>query len=115
MTDLGVAGETPGELPMDVAAFEASLADPQPPPGLNRPLRALWHAGRGEWDTAHALAQQAEGEPAHDWVHAHLHRIEGDLGNAAYWYRRAGHPPATGELRDEWRVIVRALSAATSR
>ena len=58
------------------------------PARLTPPLTALWHAARGEWDTAHDIAQQREGEPAHDWVHAHLHRVEGDLGNADYWYRR---------------------------
>ena len=76
-----------------------------------RPLRALWHAARGEWDTAHGIAQaQAqEGDPAHDWVHAHLHRVEGDLGNASYWYRRAGKAVGKGDLAAEREAIVAAL------
>jgi hypothetical protein len=94
---------------MDLAAFERTLSDEVPPALLSRPLQALWHAARGEWDSAHQLAQANEGEPAHDWVHAHLHRIEGDLGNAAYWYRRARRPIATGDLHEERRAIVAAL------
>lgn len=93
----------------DPDRFEASLADLAPPAGLTRPLIALWHAGRDEWERAHELAQAAEGEPAHDWVHAHLHRVEGDAGNAGYWYRRAGRPMASGDTRAEWRAIVRAM------
>ena len=85
----------------DRAAFTASLADPAPPPGLAGPLRALWHAARGEWDAAHAIVQAREGDPPHDWVHAHLHRVEGDLGNAGYWYRRANREmPRRGTATD---------------
>ena len=94
---------------MDLATFSASLADSTPPSGLSAPLLALWHAARGEWDTAHGIAQQLEGDPAHDWVHAHLHRVEGDLGNAGYWYRRADKPMATGELASEREAIIAAL------
>jgi hypothetical protein len=94
---------------MDLAAFNASLDADTAPPGLSPPLRALWHAGRGEWDAAHGIAQQREGEPAHDWVHAHLHRVEGDLGNAGYWYRRAGRPMPEGDLAAERDAIVTAL------
>ena len=93
----------------DLAAFTASLGDAEPPEELTPPLRALWHAARGEWDTAHGIAQQAEGDPAHDWVHAHLHRVEGDLGNAGYWYRRAGKKVGNGDLAAEREAIVRAL------
>lgn len=99
---------------MDLAEFERSLSEERPPVSLSRPLRALWHAARGEWDAAQGLAQQAEGDPAHDWVHAHLHRIEGDLGNAGYWYRRAGRPVATGDLREERRAIAAALLRQTA-
>ena len=74
-------------------------------------LLALWHAARGEWDAAHAIAQQQEGDPSHDWVHAHLHRVEGDLGNAGYWYRRAGKPMPKGDLAAERDAIVAALLA----
>lgn len=92
--------------------FEASLAAGEAPGGLSRPLLALWHARKGDWDRAHELAQAAEGDPAHDWIHAYLHREEGDTGNAAYWYRRAGKPVADGGLEEEWRRIVDTLIAA---
>ncbi len=94
---------------MDLAAFRASLKGDKPPPGLTRPVEALWHAGRGDWDAAHKLVQQDEGEPKHDWVHAHLHRVEGDLSNAGYWYRRAKQPAETGPLDAEWAKIAEAL------
>ena len=90
----------------DLATFNASLARDDPPPGLPTALVALWHAARGEWDTAHGIAQQREGDPAYDWVHAHLHRVEGDLGNAGYWYRRAGKPAGKGDLGAEREAMV---------
>jgi hypothetical protein len=93
---------------MDVAAFRASLDDPTPPPGLGLALQALWHDGKGDWDGAHGLAQR-DGPDASDWVHAYLHRKEGDLANAGYWYRRAGKPVAGGSLDEEWAAIVSAL------
>ena len=94
---------------MEFAAFSASVDGTQPPQGLALPLLALWHAKKGDWNAAHALVQQDEGEKRHDWVHAHLHRVEGDLGNARYWYRRAGRPVATGTLEAEWAQIAAAL------
>jgi hypothetical protein len=93
---------------MDVAAFRASLDDPAPPPALGLALQALWHDGKGDWDAAHELAQR-DGPGASDWVHAYLHRKEGDLANAGYWYRRAGKPVAGGSLDEEWAAIVSAL------
>ena len=92
-----------------LARFTESLAVASPPPDLPPALLALWHAGRDEWDRAHELAQAHEGTAACDWVHAHLHRVEGDLGNAGYWYRRAGRPIAQGDTQAEWRAIVAAL------
>ena len=74
---------------MDLAAFRASLTLAAPPPALSPALKALWLDARGDWDGAHDAAQADEGGPG-DWVHAYLHRKEGDAGNAAYWYRRAG-------------------------
>jgi len=93
---------------MDLAAFRASLSDPAPPPGLGPALQALWHDGKGDWDGAHELAQRDGGGDG-DWVHAYLHRKAGDLGNAGYWYRRAGKPVARGSLDEEWAAIVSAL------
>ncbi len=94
---------------MDIRAFQQSLTLAVPPAGLSRPLKALWHAAKGDWNGAHELVQQDEGEPVHDWVHAYLHRVEGDLGNAGYWYRRAGKPVAKGTTDAEWTAIVEAL------
>ena len=93
---------------MSFADFLKSRADPAPPAGLAQPLQALWHEARGQWEEAHALAQAA-GSVEGAWVHAYLHRKEGDESNAAYWYARAGHPVATGALPDEWERIARTL------
>lgn len=95
---------------MTLEEFRRSLAGAAPPAGLSGPLAALWRAARDEWDAAHELAQAAPG-PAGDWVHAHLHRIEGDLSNAAYWYRRAGKPASDAPLEREWANIAEALLA----
>ena len=98
----------------DLREFEASLAGGSPPAGLTGPLLALWHAAKGEWDRAHAIAQEDEADPDRAWVHAHLHRVEGDLGNAGYWYRRAGRAAAEGDLAAERRAIVGGLLARTT-
>jgi len=96
---------------MDVKGLRESLSGVSPPAGLAPPLSALWHAAMGDWDTAHGLVQnEASAEAA--WVHAYLHRAEGDLGNAGYWYRRAGKPAAKGPLDEEWDSIAAALLAA---
>ena len=73
-------------------------------------LAALWWAGQGpaHWDRAHALVQDDPGRDA-AWVHAHLHRLEGDPANAAYWYARAGRPVAGGDLAAEREAIAAAL------
>ena len=71
-------------------------------------LLALWWDGQGSWEQAHEVAQEVDG-PDGAWVHAYLHRKEGDLGNAGYWYRRAGRQPATGALELEWTYIVETL------
>ena len=67
---------------MDLTAFQASLSNDAPTQGLSVPLQALWHAAKGHWQRAHELAQQREGDPVHAWVHAYLHRVEGDESNA---------------------------------
>ena len=81
---------------------EFRIADPKK---LSGALLALWWDGRGNWDKAHEVAQDVEGRDG-AWVHAYLHRKEGDLGNAGYWYQRAGRRVATGDLRVEWEAIV---------
>lgn len=98
---------------MDLAVFKTSLADEQPPTDLSLPLQALWSTAAGDWDLAHELAQR-DGGPAGAWVHAHLHRVEGDFRNADYWYRRAEQPSCRGSLEEEWSAIARELLAAGS-
>jgi hypothetical protein len=95
---------------MSFADFQRSVAAGVPPAGVSEPLRALWLDARGQWDAAHEAAQVAGG-PDGAWVHAYLHRKEGDEMNAGYWYRRAGRPVAAGALETEWEGIVRALLA----
>jgi len=92
------------------AELKGSLTSASPPDGLSAPLLALWHDGRGDWDAAHRVAQDIEDADG-SWIHAYLHRKEGDAGNAAYWYRRAGQPIATVSLDAEWDQIVTALLA----
>ena len=98
---------------MDLQAFKASLDGEAPPGGINPSLQALWHQAKGNWDKAHRLAQTQD-DPAGAWVHAHLHRIEGDHGNAGYWYRRAGRPASSAALEVEWEEITAALLSAQS-
>ena len=92
---------------MTLDEFRATLAGAAPP-DVSPPLRALWHDARGDWDAAHAVAQALE-DAAGAGVHAYLHRKEGDVGNAAYWYRRARQPVATGALDAEWERIASSL------
>jgi hypothetical protein len=93
---------------MDLSQFRASISESFPPPTLSDALRALWLDARGNWDGAHDAAQADEGG-AGDWVHAYLHRKEGDAGNAAYWYRRARKPVCQTSLDEEWTAIAGTL------
>ena len=93
---------------MTFDAFLASIKQAAPPDGLSVGLRALWQDAKGDWEAAHEAAQADEGGEG-DWVHAYLHRKEGDTGNAAYWYRRAGKPVCKESLEEEWRTIATAL------
>jgi hypothetical protein len=78
------------------------------PPSVSPALIALWHDARGDWDAAHEVAQDVKDDSG-AWVHAYLHRKEGDLSNAAYWYQRAHRPVQSGSLESEWEQIVTAL------
>ncbi len=93
---------------MDLSQFKASLADDVPPADADLALQALWYDANGDWDKAHS-ASQAQDDRDGAWVHAYLHRVEGDLPNAGYWYRRAGRPASTVPLADEWEEIAVAL------
>ncbi|MDP6708962.1 MAG: hypothetical protein QF893_21675 [Alphaproteobacteria bacterium] len=93
---------------MDVEGFRATLDEEAPPADLSLALQALWQEAKGEWDAAHKLAQ-AQDDAVGAWVHAYLHRVEGDESNAGYWYRRAGKPHSTAPLAEEWQEIASAL------
>ena len=80
--------------------------------GLRGVLLALWWDARGEWEQAHAVAQDVPGTPG-AVVHAYLHRKEGDLGNAAYWYRQAGRAVQTGPLEAEWESLVQEFGQSS--
>lgn len=93
---------------MTIDDLRASLETSTPPSSMRGALLALWHDAKGNWDAAHRTAQEIESAEG-AWVHAYLHRKEGDAGNAAYWYRRAARPVATGALDEEWAEIATAL------
>jgi len=91
-----------------MAAYIASLDGAAPAPDLGAPLVGLWWAAKGDWDRAHRIVQDEDSRDA-AWVHAYLHRVEGDLGNAGYWYRQAGQQVARDSLQAEWERIASAL------
>lgn len=93
---------------MNLESFLESLREASPPPGLSDALLALWHAGKKDWGRAHDIAQDIH-TPAGSWIHAYLHRWEGDQWNARYWYTRAGKAMPSHSLEAEWEHIVRAL------
>lgn len=90
---------------MTLDEFMDTTRSPEPPGGIGQALVALWHDARGDWEAAHRLAQDLEDRDG-AWVHAYLHRRQGDLGNAAYWYRRALRPVGAGPIEEEWERIA---------
>ncbi|GGG87698.1 hypothetical protein GCM10007415_21950 [Parapedobacter pyrenivorans] len=93
---------------MDITSFKDLLKETTPPIGLTVQLEALWYDGKGDWDHAHDLIDDLDDkQSAH--VHAYLHRKEGDLWNADYWYRRAGRQRPSATLEEEWEELVRIL------
>ncbi len=99
---------------MTFADFRASLSGTAPASSLAPPLAALWWVAKGNWDAAHKIVQD-ESDADAAWVHAYLHRVEGDLSNAGYWYRRSGKPIANGCLETEWESIASTLTASAER
>lgn len=86
--------------------IDSANHDAEPPEGLNGELKSLWLAKNDRWEDSHNIAQDID-TPMGSWIHALLHTIEGDLGNAGYWFRRAGKPAISpGEIDAEWRRIV---------
>jgi len=99
---------------MTPSEFKRSLSSKKPPSGLSSALTALWWAGNDAWDKAHDIAMSGDGKDC-AWVHAYLHRVEGDRDNARYWYRQARQEPVTGDLASEWAAIVAALLKSERR
>ena len=93
---------------MNLAEFKDSLSQVNPPTGLDPALAGLWWAAKDDWDMAHRVVMNDAGKDC-AWVHAYLHRLEGDLDNAGYWYRQAGKPVGSGSLPAEWEAIAHAL------
>jgi len=93
---------------MTLTEFRGSLSRVKPPPCTPPALAALWWAAKGDWERAHGMVMDEGGKDC-AWVHAYLHRVEGDLENAGYWYCRAGKPAGQGPLQAEWAAIAGAL------
>src|SRR5437899_4800487 len=93
---------------MTLIEFKSSLSKSRPPAGLAPALAALWWAAKDDWARAHDLVMNEGGRDC-AWVHAYLHRVEGDLGNARYWYGQARKPVPTGRLQAEWDGIAKTL------
>lgn len=96
---------------MTADEFHASVHAATLPPAMPPLLEALWHDAHGDWHSAHAIAQRLDDDDA-AWLHAYLHRKEGDAGNAAYWYRRAARAPASCTLAAEWQQLAAAFTTA---
>jgi hypothetical protein len=98
---------------MTFEEFKVSVNSSYPPEDLHPLLKALWFDGKDDWESSHNIAQEIHTTEG-SWIHAYLHRKEGDLGNAAYWYSRANRPMPKVSLKEEWENIVRELLKAES-
>ncbi len=93
---------------MNLSSFKQGLSGSEPPQHSSVYLKALWYDAKGEWDNSHNLIQDVNDKNA-SWIHAYLHRKEGDNGNADYWYSRAGKKRPSISLEKEWEEIVEAF------
>ena len=93
---------------MTFQQFQQSLSQSLPPPGISKHLESLWYAGKGDWEQSHNIIQDINDNNA-SWIHAYLHRKEGDIWNADYWYRSAGKKRPSVSLEQEWEAIVKQL------
>jgi hypothetical protein len=93
---------------MDLQNFQQSLKNDIPPAEASVYLQALWYDGKGDWEKSHELIQDLPDKDA-AWIHAYLHRKEGDVWNADYWYRKAGRKRPSVALEEEWEQIAEAL------
>lgn len=94
---------------MNANELKASLSNSQPPASLSIYQQALWWDAKGNWDKAHTLIQDLPDKNA-AWIHAYLHRVEGDQWNADYWYRKASKPSCKLSLEQEWEELVRGIN-----
>jgi hypothetical protein len=93
---------------MTVEEFQKSVSDSSPLGNLSGYLQSLWYDAKGDWNRSHEIIQNIEDKTA-AWIHAYLHRKEGDIGNADYWYRRAGKSRPDQTLTEEWKTIAETL------
>lgn len=90
---------------MTFIEFKSSLSESVAPQGLSVELESLWYDGKGDWNQSHEVIQDINSKNA-AWIHAYLHRKEGDVGNAQYWYSRAGKMMPKVGLEEEWKLLV---------
>ena len=93
---------------MQFDEFINSTKEDAPPQSLSEPLQAMWYARKGDWETAHNIAQSI-GTELGSWIHAYLHRVKGDLSKAEYWYKRADKPPHSGSTDAEADDIINSI------
>ena len=93
---------------MTFKEFNKTLSSSLPPEDLSPYLQSLWYDAKEDWTKAHTIIQDIEDSIA-AWIHAYLHRKEGDIGNADYWYRRAGKKRPLTTLKEEWDHITETL------
>jgi hypothetical protein len=91
---------------MTYSEFQSSLQQSEPPQKISDLLKAMWHDGKENWAASHDIAQEIHSADG-SWIHAYLHRKEGDLSNAAYWYSKAGKPVPRVSLKEEWEQLVK--------
>lgn len=94
-------------IPKTFDAFQDTLDLKTPPKNWSLALQALWYDAKGDWESSHNIAQELH-NPMGSWIHAYLHRKEGDKWNAGYWYRQAGRPFPEYGLDEELKVLVEA-------
>lgn len=91
---------------MTYGEFIKSFSDNQPPQNLSAVLKALWYDGKDDWESSHNIAQDIHDKNG-SWIHAYLHRKEGDISNARYWYSMAGKKEPSMSLSEEWEYLVK--------
>lgn len=96
---------------MNYDTFKASVSSDDMPDNLNQGLQALWQEAKGNWEASHDIVNDMPNALG-SWIHAYLHRVEGDLSNAAYWYRKAERPVCEDSLESEWENIAKDIISA---